>query len=126
LVDHANFHSCSHAERKLRAAETSLAGAEQQAADPPSPSSRRSGDWTSMSERPVPWRLFEEVVMHEIRHSERRRVYVHLARGTLTASGTRLGAGDALMLRDTKRLDLAEADDADVFWCSICPDGDLY
>jgi quercetin 2,3-dioxygenase len=45
---------------------------------------------------------------------ERRRVYVHLARGTLTANGTRLGAGDALMLQDTKRLDLAEADDAEV------------
>jgi redox-sensitive bicupin YhaK (pirin superfamily) len=44
----------------------------------------------------------------------RRRVYVHLARGALTAKGTRLGAGDALMLRDTKRLELAEAKDAEV------------
>jgi len=39
---------------------------------------------------------------------------VHLARGVLTPNGTRLGAGDALKVRDAKRLDLAEAKDAEV------------
>jgi len=45
---------------------------------------------------------------------EQRRVYVHVARGALTVNGTRLAAGDALMLRTAKRLELGEADDAEV------------
>jgi redox-sensitive bicupin YhaK (pirin superfamily) len=45
---------------------------------------------------------------------ERRRVYMHVARGAVTANGTRLGAGDALMLRDIKRLDLTEANEAEL------------
>jgi quercetin 2,3-dioxygenase len=45
---------------------------------------------------------------------ERRRVYVHVARGALTVHGTNLAAGDALMLTDTRRVDLGGADDAEV------------
>jgi redox-sensitive bicupin YhaK (pirin superfamily) len=45
---------------------------------------------------------------------EQRRVYVHVARGAVTANGTRLGAGDALMSPDIKRLDLTEANDAEL------------
>ena len=43
-----------------------------------------------------------------------RRVYVHVARGGLTVHGTKLAAGDALMLTDTRRLDLGAAEDAEV------------
>jgi redox-sensitive bicupin YhaK (pirin superfamily) len=45
---------------------------------------------------------------------EQRRVYMHVARGAVTANGTRLGAGDALMLRDNTRLDLTEANEAEL------------
>jgi redox-sensitive bicupin YhaK (pirin superfamily) len=45
---------------------------------------------------------------------ESRRLYVHVARGALTVNGTRLGAGDALMQRNTQRLDLGTAEDAEV------------
>jgi quercetin 2,3-dioxygenase len=45
---------------------------------------------------------------------ERRRIYVHVVRGAVTAQGTELAAGDALMLSDTKRVDLSRADDAEV------------
>ena len=45
---------------------------------------------------------------------EGRRTYVHLARGSVTANNTRLDAGDALMLRETKQLNLTKADNAEV------------
>jgi quercetin 2,3-dioxygenase len=45
---------------------------------------------------------------------ERRRVYVHVARGGLTVHGAKLAAGDALMLTGTRRLDLGRADNAEV------------
>ena len=45
---------------------------------------------------------------------QRRRVYVHMARGALTVEGTELAAGDALMLSDTKRVEFGRADDAEV------------
>jgi quercetin 2,3-dioxygenase len=37
-----------------------------------------------------------------------------VVRGAVTAQGTELAAGDALMLSDTKRVDLSRADDAEV------------
>jgi redox-sensitive bicupin YhaK (pirin superfamily) len=43
-----------------------------------------------------------------------RRTYVHVARGSVTANNTRLDGGDALMLRETKQLNLAKADNAEV------------
>jgi redox-sensitive bicupin YhaK (pirin superfamily) len=43
-----------------------------------------------------------------------RRVYVHVARGSVTANGTKLGAGDALKLTDTAELTLAEGRGAEV------------
>ena len=44
----------------------------------------------------------------------RRRVYVHVARGSVTANGTRLEAGDALKLTDVAELTLADGSDAEV------------
>ena len=43
-----------------------------------------------------------------------RRVYVHVARGALTANGTALEAGDALRITDGAPLHLGEARDAEV------------
>jgi redox-sensitive bicupin YhaK (pirin superfamily) len=43
-----------------------------------------------------------------------RRAYVHVARGTITANETALGAGDALMLTDTPSLVLAGGKAAEV------------
>jgi quercetin 2,3-dioxygenase len=43
-----------------------------------------------------------------------RLLYVHVARGTITANGTALAAGDALKLTDTATLQLGDAHDAEV------------
>jgi quercetin 2,3-dioxygenase len=43
-----------------------------------------------------------------------RRVYVHVARGAVTASGTALAAGDALKLSGAGALELADGRDAEV------------
>lgn len=45
---------------------------------------------------------------------EGRQVYVHVARGSLTANGSALVGGDALKLRDEKSLVLSEGKDAEV------------
>jgi quercetin 2,3-dioxygenase len=43
-----------------------------------------------------------------------RRIYVHVARGSLTANGTKLAAGDALKLNDGTALTLKEGHEAEV------------
>ena len=43
-----------------------------------------------------------------------RRIYVHVARGSIVANNTQLAAGDALKLTDTTRLTLNEGHDAEV------------
>jgi quercetin 2,3-dioxygenase len=43
-----------------------------------------------------------------------RRLYLHVARGQITADGTTLAAGDALKLTDTRTLSLREARQAEV------------
>jgi redox-sensitive bicupin YhaK (pirin superfamily) len=43
-----------------------------------------------------------------------RRIYVHLARGSLTANGDALEAGDALRITDATKLTLSEGRDAEV------------
>jgi redox-sensitive bicupin YhaK (pirin superfamily) len=43
-----------------------------------------------------------------------RRVYVHVARGTITANGKPLAAGDALKLTGARALELAQGHDAEV------------
>jgi len=45
---------------------------------------------------------------------EGRRIYVHVARGALTANGVALNAGDALKLTDTSTLTLQDGRDAEV------------
>lgn len=48
------------------------------------------------------------------RIATQRNIYLHVARGTLTANGQRLMAGDALMFSDEARVDLEAGDDAEV------------
>ena len=43
-----------------------------------------------------------------------RRIYVHVARGSLTANGTKLTTGDALKLTDATKLTLKEGHEAEV------------
>jgi quercetin 2,3-dioxygenase len=43
-----------------------------------------------------------------------RRIYVHVARGSVTANNTKLSTGDALKLTDTTRLTLNQGQDAEV------------
>jgi quercetin 2,3-dioxygenase len=43
-----------------------------------------------------------------------RRIYLHVARGSVTANGTVLEAGDALRISDGSRLELSQAHDAEV------------
>jgi quercetin 2,3-dioxygenase len=43
-----------------------------------------------------------------------RRIYVHVARGSVTANDTKLSVGDALKLTDTIRLTLNQGQDAEV------------
>jgi len=46
--------------------------------------------------------------------SAQRQAYVQLARGSITANGERLAAGDALQLRQSQTLTLANGEDAEV------------
>jgi redox-sensitive bicupin YhaK (pirin superfamily) len=43
-----------------------------------------------------------------------RRIYVHVARGSVTANGSALDAGDALKLTEVRRLELKDGRDAEV------------
>ena len=52
-----------------------------------------------------------------------RRVYVHVARGRVTANGEALAAGDALKLQDVERLGLGGGTDAEVLVFDL-PGGD--
>jgi redox-sensitive bicupin YhaK (pirin superfamily) len=50
----------------------------------------------------------------EFRTAPGRRIYLHVARGALTANGTALEAGDALRITDGAALGLSDAQDAEV------------
>jgi redox-sensitive bicupin YhaK (pirin superfamily) len=43
-----------------------------------------------------------------------RRIYVHVARGTITVNDTTLGTGDALKLSDTTTVTLKDGKEAEV------------
>ncbi|HEV7612187.1 MAG TPA: pirin family protein [Steroidobacteraceae bacterium] len=58
--------------------------------------------------------LFSGSERAEFETARGRRIYLHVARGGLTANGTVLAAGDALRVTDGARLDLSDADDAEV------------
>jgi quercetin 2,3-dioxygenase len=51
-----------------------------------------------------------------------RRIYLHVARGELTANGAKLSAGDALRISDATPLRLGQARDAEVLVFDLPPD----
>ena len=51
-----------------------------------------------------------------------RWTYVHVARGSIEANGTKLGAGDALKLKDGKQLTLAHGAQAEVIVFDLPPE----
>jgi redox-sensitive bicupin YhaK (pirin superfamily) len=59
----------------------------------------------------------------EFRTAPGRRIYLHVARGALTANGTALEAGDALRITDGAALRLSDARDAEVLVFDL-PGGD--
>ena len=58
--------------------------------------------------------LFDGAERAELSIANGRQVYVHVARGSITANGNALNAGDALAQTDTSSLTLTEGHDAEV------------
>jgi redox-sensitive bicupin YhaK (pirin superfamily) len=69
--------------------------------------------------------LFDDDETASLDVADGRRIYVHVARGRITANETVLGTGDALMLTGTKRLQLGAGEGAEVLAFDLPPaDGD--
>ena len=58
--------------------------------------------------------LFNGTESAQLEVAPGRRIYVHVARGSLAANATQLNAGDALKLEDVRQLTLAAGSDAEV------------
>ncbi|WP_420466079.1 pirin family protein [Panacagrimonas sp.] len=58
--------------------------------------------------------LFDGAETATLALAQGRRAYVHVARGTITADGVRLQAGDALKLEDVRELIVEQGQDAEV------------
>lgn len=58
--------------------------------------------------------LFDGTETADLSVADERRLYVHVARGSVTANGVVLDAGDALKLTDTRRLELKDGRGAEV------------
>jgi hypothetical protein len=58
--------------------------------------------------------LFDAAERARLEVAPGRRIYVHVARGRVTANGEALGAGDALKLTDAATLDLHDGSEAEV------------
>ena len=58
--------------------------------------------------------LFDADERAEVTVAPRRRIYVHVARGELTANGSVLGAGDALKITDARSLTIDHGRQAEV------------
>jgi quercetin 2,3-dioxygenase len=66
--------------------------------------------------------LFTGDEQAELTVAKGRRIYLHVARGALTANGAQLAAGDALRITDGAALRLGEARDAEVLVFDLPPD----
>jgi quercetin 2,3-dioxygenase len=66
--------------------------------------------------------LFTGDEQAELQVAKGRRIYLHVARGALTANGEKLAAGDALRITDGAPLRLGEARDAEVLVFDLPPD----
>jgi redox-sensitive bicupin YhaK (pirin superfamily) len=58
--------------------------------------------------------LFNDAEQAELTVKDGRRIYVHVARGGISANGQRLQAGDALKITDTHTLRLSKGHEAEV------------
>ena len=58
--------------------------------------------------------LFDDAERAALELDPARRAYVHVARGTVTAGGEKLGAGDALKLTGARELVLENGGSAEV------------
>jgi redox-sensitive bicupin YhaK (pirin superfamily) len=58
--------------------------------------------------------LFDGTESAQLDVASGRRIYVHVARGAVTANGVALSAGDALKVTDTSTLTLSDGRDAEV------------
>jgi redox-sensitive bicupin YhaK (pirin superfamily) len=58
--------------------------------------------------------LFDGTEAAELNVADQRRLYVHVARGKITANGVVLEAGDALQLTETRKLELKGGQGAEV------------
>ena len=58
--------------------------------------------------------LFDGTEQAALRVQPGRRIYVHVARGAITANDTKLGTGDALKLTNATNLSLKDGEDAEV------------
>jgi hypothetical protein len=57
--------------------------------------------------------LFDAAEAATLSVADNRRLYVHVARGKITANGVALEVGDALKLTDTRRLELKDGQKAE-------------
>jgi quercetin 2,3-dioxygenase len=58
--------------------------------------------------------LFNDAEQADLTVSDGRRIYVHVARGVISANGQRLQAGDALKITDTNTLRVSNGHEAEV------------
>jgi quercetin 2,3-dioxygenase len=58
--------------------------------------------------------LFNGAEHADLQVAQGRRIYVHVARGVLSANGVKLAAGDALRVSNAERLTLTDGKDAEV------------
>ena len=65
--------------------------------------------------------LFDGAETAQLSLDATRKGYVHLVRGALEVNGQRLHAGDALLLENESRIELANGDDAEVLVFDLAP-----
>ena len=85
------------------------------------PRSTPSSAASDVYKRQVYAGLIDGVERAELALDAARKAYVHVVRGTLEVNGTRLSAGDALLLRDESRLVLGNGEDAEVLVFDLAP-----
>jgi redox-sensitive bicupin YhaK (pirin superfamily) len=66
--------------------------------------------------------LFDGVETAKLSVAAGRRIYVHVARGTVTLNGAVLNAGDALKITDSTELSIEKGTDAEVLVFDLPPD----
>jgi redox-sensitive bicupin YhaK (pirin superfamily) len=67
--------------------------------------------------------LFDGAESARLAIAPKRRTYLHVARGSISANGTALAAGDALKLTDAAVLELEHAHAAEVLVFDLADDG---